>query len=70
MLHVPSSALFRHGDGQAVLRVDGARARLQPVRTGLRGGGEVEILDGLARGDRVVVHPDRELSDGDRIRSR
>ncbi|WP_222708333.1 efflux RND transporter periplasmic adaptor subunit [Alkalisalibacterium limincola] len=70
VLHVPSSALFRHGDGQAVLRVDGARARLQPVRTGLRGGGEVEILDGLARGDRVVVHPDRELSDGDRIRSR
>lgn len=70
VLRAPASAVFRHGDGDAVLRVDGGRARLQPVRTGLRGGGDVEILDGLAVGERVVVHPDRELSDGDRIRSR
>jgi HlyD family secretion protein len=70
VLRAPASAVFRHGNGDAVLRVDGRRARLQPVRIGLRGGGDVEILDGLAQGDRVVVHPDRELSDGDRIRSR
>lgn len=70
VLRAPASAVFRHGDGQAVLRVDGRHARLQPVRVGLRGAGHVEILDGLARDDQVVVHPDRELSDGDRIRSR
>lgn len=70
VLRAPASAVFRHGEGQAVLRVDGGRARLQPVRIGLRGGGDVEILEGLTQGDRVVVHPDRELSDGDRIRSR
>lgn len=70
VVRVPASAVFTHGEGEAVLRVDGRRARLQPVRTGLHGGGEVEILDGLARGERVVVHPDRALSDGDRIRSR
>lgn len=70
VLQAPTSALFRHLDSEAVLRVDGGRARLQPVRTGLRGDGAVEILAGLAQGDRVVVHPDRDLSDGDRIRSR
>lgn len=70
VLRAPSSALFRHLDGEAVLRLEGGRARLQPVRAGLRGNGAVEILDGLAQGDRVVVHPDRELSDGDRVRSR
>ncbi|WP_411832497.1 efflux RND transporter periplasmic adaptor subunit [Pseudoxanthomonas mexicana] len=70
-LRAPASAVFRHGDdGHAVFRIDGARARLAPVRTGLQGGGWVEITEGLEAGDRVVVHPDRELSDRDRVRSR
>ena len=69
-LRAPASAVFRHGDGQAVFRIDGRRARLVPVEAGLQGGGWVEILDGLAEGARVVVHPDRELDDGNRVRAR
>ena len=34
------------------------------------GGGWVEITDGLGEGARVVVHPDRELEDGTRVRER
>jgi len=69
-LRVPASALFRHGDGHAVFRIDGSRARLTPVRIGLRGDGMVEILEGLAEADRVILHPDREIEDGTRVRSR
>jgi len=69
-LRAPASAVFRHGDGHAVFRIEGRRARLAPVRTGLQGGGWAEVLEGLADGDRVVVHPDRELADGDRVRPR
>lgn len=69
-LRVPASAMFRHGDGHAVFRIDGRRARLTPVRTGLHGGGWVEIIDGLAEGARVVVHPDRALEDGARVKER
>lgn len=69
-LRVPSSAVFRHSDGQAVFRIDGRRARLVPVETGLEGGGWVEVLDGLQEDARVVVHPDRELEDGHRVRAR
>lgn len=69
-LRVPASAVFGHGDGRAVFRIDGRRARLVPVRTGLQGGGWSEILDGLGEGQRVVVHPDRTLEDGARIRAR
>ena len=39
-------------------------------RAGLQGGGWVEVLEGLDAGDRVVIHPDRELSDDQRVRSR
>ncbi|MFN3842289.1 MAG: efflux RND transporter periplasmic adaptor subunit [Rehaibacterium terrae] len=70
VLRVPGSAVFRHGEGHAVFRIDGRRARLVPVRTGLSGGGLVEIVDGLQEGQRVIVHPDRELEDGDRVRAR
>lgn len=68
VVRVPTSALFREGDGQAVFRVEGSRARLRPVGTGLQGGGFTQVLSGLAAGDAVVVHPDRSLADGDRIR--
>ena len=70
VLRAPASAVFRHDGGEAVFRIDGSRARLTPVRTGLQGGGMVEILGGLQPGNRLVVHPDRELEDGARVRSR
>jgi HlyD family secretion protein len=69
-LRVPSSATFRHGAGTAVFRIDGSRARLAPVATGIEGEGWVQVSDGLAAGDRVVLHPDRELEDGQRVRVR
>lgn len=69
-LRAPASAIFPHGDGEAVFRIDGSRARLTPVRTGVQGGGLAEILEGLQAGDRLVVHPDRELEDGMRVRVR
>jgi RND family efflux transporter MFP subunit len=58
VLAVPASAIVRRGEVTAVYVVaaDG-RARLRQVRTGETvGGGEVEILSGLASGDRVAVN--------------
>lgn len=69
-LRVPSSATFRHDDGIAAFRIDGARARVTPVTTGIEGEGWIQVTDGLAEGDRVVLHPDRELEDGQRVRIR
>jgi HlyD family secretion protein len=69
-LRVPSSATFRDADGAAVFRIAGSRARLVPVRTGIEGEGWAQVEDGLAEGDRVVLHPDRELEDGQRVRVR
>ncbi len=69
-LRVPQSALFQHGDGLAVLRIDDGRARVAAVDVGLRGGLWAEVRAGLGDGTRVIVHPDRELLDGDRVRQR
>jgi HlyD family secretion protein len=69
-LRVPLSAVFRHADGDAVFRLRERRAVLTPVRIGVQGGGFAQVLDGLSAGDTVIVHPDRALDDGDRVRLR
>ena len=71
VLRVPGSALFRGDDGGwAVFRVQGGKVSLASVERGLQGGAWVEVLAGLGEGDIVVVHPDRALTDGSRVRVR
>ncbi len=64
VLQLPGSALFRHGKGWAVFRLDGRRARLTPVEIGQRAGLATQVLFGLKAGDRVVAHPDETVRDG------
>lgn len=70
VLQVPTSALVRHGDGWAVFRVDGGRARLTPVRLGRRSGLAAEVVSGLEAGDTLVDYPDDAVADGVRVRRR
>jgi HlyD family secretion protein len=63
-LLVPEGALFPKGGAWHVFRIEGGRAKLTRVRTGLRDGRVRELLEGLAENDRVVLHPGAELKDG------
>lgn len=67
VLQIPSSAVFRNGDGHAVFRADRGRAVLTPVRVGRRSDAAAEVLDGLEAGDQVIVHPGNEVEHGVRI---
>lgn len=62
---VPAAAV---GSGPSVLRVEDGVARRVPVRTGLRDGEEVAIVEGLAEGATVVARAGAFVRDGDRIR--
>jgi membrane fusion protein (multidrug efflux system) len=62
---VPEDALIQRAKGVIVYRLeDGSRARVVPVRTGTRLGNLVEVSEGLAAGDRVVVRGQHDLVDG------
>jgi HlyD family secretion protein len=63
-IKVPQGAVFRHGDGWAVYRIDDGRAALVPIQVGHRGETEAEVLGGLPAGATVAVHP------GDRVQDR
>ncbi len=70
VLQLPTSALFRQGEGWAVFVLDGRRARQTPVEIGQRAGLATQVLSGLKGGDRVVAHPDETIRDGVRVKPR
>ena len=70
VLKVPVSALFRRQNGWAAFVIDGRHARLRTVETGRRTAFDVEVLGGLQVGDKVILHPSNDISDGTRIRVR
>jgi HlyD family secretion protein len=70
VLQLPTSALFRQGEGWAAFVVDGRRVRLKPVELGQRAGLATQVLSGLRAGDRVVAHPDETIRDGVRVKPR
>ncbi|GAB3661771.1 efflux RND transporter periplasmic adaptor subunit [Ramlibacter alkalitolerans] len=67
----PVGALFPIGDGgMGVFRLEGGRARLQPVELGGRNGSEAWVRTGLKPGDRVVIYPPPTVGDGQRVQPR
>ncbi|MCU0834188.1 MAG: efflux RND transporter periplasmic adaptor subunit [Chromatiaceae bacterium] len=70
VLQIPTSALFRRGDGQAVFVIADGRARLRPVVTGQRAGLVAQVVEGLAAGETVITHPDDRIADGVRVSPR
>lgn len=66
-LTVPEEALVVSEGGSALYVVEGGAARRRPVVTGARGEGRIEVVSGLAAGDKVVVSGAALLSDGVRV---
>lgn len=64
---VPVTAVGSSPEGSTVMRVaDGTASRVL-VKTGIRDGGWVEILEGISAGDTVVTKAGAFVRDGDRI---
>lgn len=67
-LLVPAQALTTQLDGRpALLVIKDGKAALRPVRVGLRNTENVEILEGIARGEQVVVVGQTSVRDGQAV---
>lgn len=69
-VQVPVSALFPMGNRSALMLMEGGRAKLQEVDVEARNGVSAWVKSGLAVGAQVIVYPDSQLRNGDRIRAR
>jgi membrane fusion protein (multidrug efflux system) len=64
-LAIPESALLHQGREHFVMRLgEGDKAERRAVRIGTRRPGAVEIVEGLAAGDRVVTHGNDKIRPG------
>ncbi|MDF2465069.1 MAG: efflux transporter, family, subunit [Ramlibacter sp.] len=67
---VPVGALFPHGEGMAVYKLDGRRARLVPVQVAARNASDASVQGSLAVGDKVLIYPPAAVADGKRVKVR
>jgi HlyD family secretion protein len=70
VLKVPTSALFRVGRQSAVFLVNDGVVHQRDVKVGRQNGLEAEILEGLAEGDLVILHPSDRVEEGVKVRQR
>jgi HlyD family secretion protein len=70
VLKVPTGALLRRGDAWYVFVVENGRAVLRRVKVGHMSRESGEVLDGLADGDEVVLHPSDRVENGIRVKPR
>lgn len=69
-LAIPAAALVRQGGEQGVWRPREGKAHFVPAMAGaISAAGLVEIRQGLAAGDTVIVHSAKALAEGARIKS-
>jgi HlyD family secretion protein len=67
VLKVERGPFLEQGGGTSAWVMDGNSASPRPIRTGVASLGEVEILDGLKEGDRVVVSGSDQFGDAKRV---
>lgn len=68
-LLIPANALIVNGHGTQVAVVGaGENVRLAVVRLGRDLGKQLEVLDGLASGDRIVLNPPDTLHEGQQVK--
>ena len=65
---VPASAVRTVEGRTGVFRIVEGRAKFQPIRTGPETQGQIEVLEGLAGGERLISSSPGEIRDGDRVR--
>jgi RND family efflux transporter MFP subunit len=67
-LMIPANALLFRADGPTVGIVQNGRAVLRTVVIGHDFGSTLEIVQGIAAGDQVILHPSDSLTNGISIR--
>jgi RND family efflux transporter MFP subunit len=65
---VDPAAIVERANSKVVFVVKGEEVVQKPVKTDEMVGSAVEVIEGLAPGDQVVLNPDPDLTDGTRVK--
>ena len=67
VLKVARGPFLEEGGGRQVYVIHGNTARLQPIEVGSTSVSEVEILSGLAPGDRIVISGSARFENAEKV---
>ena len=70
VLLAPAGALFRRGNAWHTFVYRNGRAQLTALDAGRTDGRQTQILGGLEKGDRLLLHPPDTVDDGTRVTAR
>jgi multidrug efflux pump subunit AcrA (membrane-fusion protein) len=65
---VPKTVILSDLKGHSLFVVDRGRAQLRVIKTGIESDKQIEILQGVSIGDRLVVKGFETLQDGSRVK--
>jgi len=68
VLRVPDLAVFEKGKKNCVYVIDGGKAVLREIETGLEGEDYMEVVSGLSEGEIVILSPGDDIEDGVRVK--
>ena len=68
VLRVPDLAVFEKNKKDCVYVIEGGKAVIKEIKTGLEGEDYMEVLSGLSAGDLVILSPSDDISDGTRVK--
>ncbi len=66
-LTVPANAVVKKGNDRFIMVMNGNKAKAKAVVTGASDGVNIEILEGLAAGDKVIIVGQDQVKDGDTV---
>ncbi len=69
VLRVPNLAIFEQNRKNCVYIIENGKAVLREVKTGLEGEDFTEVASGLSEGDRVIVSPGDDVSNGVKVKA-
>jgi HlyD family secretion protein len=67
---VPLGALFRRGEDWAVYALEDGRARLRRLGIGPRNNRSAQVVEGLAPGNQVILHPSDAVKENVKVVAR
>jgi RND family efflux transporter MFP subunit len=65
---VPKEIILSDLKGKSVFIVDRGRAQARPIKTGIESDNEVQVVDGLKPGERLITKGFETLQDGSRVK--
>ena len=65
---IPLNAVQRSASGDYVFVADNNTAKKKVVKLGATSGGQIEVLNGLTNGDKLITQGASEVEDGDKIK--